>query len=157
MGRRVVVTGMGALSPCGLDVESTWAAMVQGRSGVGPITQFDTAGWPVRIAGELPGFDPLAHFGRLELKRLDRFAQLARVAAEQAVHDAGLELPGAAPDRVGVHVGTGIGGLGEIQSSSDSLAEHGYKGLSPFFRASSPTWRRATSPFGTGRAGPASV
>jgi 3-oxoacyl-[acyl-carrier-protein] synthase II len=124
---------MGALSPCGLDVGSTWDALIHGRSGIAPITSFDTEGWPVRIAGELDGFDPLDHFSRHEVKRLERFAQLARVAAEQAVADAGLELPGADPDRVGVYVGTGIGGLGEIERGALSLAEHGYKGLSPFF------------------------
>jgi 3-oxoacyl-[acyl-carrier-protein] synthase II len=133
MARRVVVTGLGALSPCGLDVDSTWDALINGRSGVGPIRSFDTEGWPVRIAGELDGFEPLDHFTRHEVKRLERFAQLARVAAEQAVGDAELELPGASPERVGVYVGTGIGGLGEIQRSAGSLAEYGYKGLSPFF------------------------
>ncbi len=131
--RRVVITGLGALSPCGLDVPSTWSALVEGRSGVGPITSFDAGDWPVRIAGELPGFDPAAHFGRLELKRLERFVQLARVAAEQAVLDAGLSLPGAAPERVGVYVGTGIGGLGEIERGVGAMGQWGYKGLSPFF------------------------
>jgi len=133
VARRVVITGLGALSPCGLDVSSTWDALVHGRSGIGPITCFDTQGWPVRIAGELPGFDPLAHFSRHELKRLERFTQLARVAAEQAVADAKIELPGSNPQRVGVYVGTGIGGLGEIERGAGSLAERGYKGLSPFF------------------------
>ncbi len=131
--RRVVVTGLGALSPCGLDVDSTWDALVYGRSGIGPITQFDATGWPVRIAGELPGFDPKAHFVHHELKRLERFSQLARVAADQAVLDAGLSLPGASPERVGVYVGTGIGGLSEIERGAGSLAAQGYKGLSPFF------------------------
>ena len=133
MARRVVVTGLGALSPCGLDVASTWDALVHGRSGIGPITQFDAAGWPVRIAGELTGFDPRAHFVHQELKRLERFAQLARVAADQAVTDARLVLPGPSSDRVGVYVGTGIGGLGEVERGALSLAEHGHRGLSPFF------------------------
>jgi len=129
----VVITGLGALSPCGLDVASTWDALVHGRSGIRPISAFDADGWPVRIAGELPGFDPLDHFTRHEVKRLERFSQLACVAAEQAVGDAGLELPGARPERVGVYVGTGIGGLGEIERGVGSLTEWGYKGLSPFF------------------------
>ncbi len=133
MTPRVVVTGLGALSPCGLDVASTWDALVLGRSGIGPITQFDTDGWPVRIAGELPGLDPRDHFAHLELTRLERFAPLARVAAEQAVSDAELALPGPNPERVGVYVGTGIGGLGEIERGAASLTEYGYKGLSPFF------------------------
>ncbi len=133
MTRRVVVTGLGVLSPCGLDVESTWDALVHGRSGVAPIRSFDTEGWPVRIAGELKGFDPLDHFTRHEVKRLERFAQLGWVAAEQAVADAALVLPGAEPHRVGVYVGTGIGGLGEIERGTEALAELGYKGLSPFF------------------------
>ncbi len=129
----MVITGLGAVTPCGLDVATTWDALISGRSGIRRITAFDPAGWPVSIAGELQGFDPLAHFGRHELKRLDRFAQLARVSADQAVTDSGLDLPAPQPDRVGVYVGTGIGGLGEIQRSSRALDEFGYKGLSPFF------------------------
>ncbi|MFH1468900.1 MAG: beta-ketoacyl-ACP synthase II [Pseudomonadota bacterium] len=131
--RRVVVTGLGALTPCGLDVASTWGAMLAGRSGIGPITRFDAGGWPVRIAGEVRGFEPAAHFGHAELKRLDRFTQFALVAAVEAVADAGLSLPGAAPERVGVYLGTGIGGLGEIEASALALAAEGPKGVSPFF------------------------
>ena len=131
--RRVVVTGLGALTPCGLDVSSTWRAMLAGRSGIGPITRFDASGWPVRIAGEVRGFDAEAHFSRAELKRLDRFSRFALVAAAEAVSDAGLLLPGPAPERVGVYLGTGIGGLGEIEASALALAAEGPKGVSPFF------------------------
>ncbi len=133
MPRRVVVTGLGALSPCGADGASTWRAMVEGRSGIGPITRFDTEGWAVRIAGELDDFDVAAHFSRREARRLDRFTQLALVAADEAVLDARLELPGPCPERVGVYVGSGIGGLNELFSGTRSFLDEGPKGLSAFF------------------------
>ncbi len=133
MSRRVVVTGLGAITPCGPDVPSTWRALLDGRSGIGPITGFDTTDWPVRIAGEVRDFDPQAHFDRRLLKRLDRFSQLALVAAVEAVQDAALPTRPGGSERLGVYVGTGIGGLGEIQLSTQSFLQEGPKGLSPFF------------------------
>lgn len=100
MGRRVVVTGLGAVSPCGLDAGTTWEGLLSGRSAVGPITAFDASQLPVRIAAEVKGFDAAARFGAAEAKRMDRFTALARAAAEEAVADAGLDLPGPAPHRV---------------------------------------------------------
>ncbi len=133
MSRRVAITGLGTVSPCGPDVPSTWEALLAGRSAVGPITAFDASGWPVRIAAEVRGFDPVARFGRLEARRMDRFAALARAAAEEAVVDAGLDLPGPDPERVGVYVGTGIGGIGTLFEASRTFLAEGPRSLSPFF------------------------
>lgn len=131
--RRVVVTGLGALSPCGLNLGDNWSSMVEGRSGIGPITRFDPTGWPVRFAGEVKGFDPDAAVGRKEARRMDRFCQLAIAAADEAARHAGL--PGAQldPERFGVYVGTGIGGIEEIFTGHSDFVSQGWKGLSPFF------------------------
>lgn len=129
--RRVVVTGLGAVSPCGADVPSTWSAICAGRSGIGRITAFDTTDWAVQIAGEASDFDPEAHFPRKELRRLDRFSQFALVAAREALADAGVVGP--LGDRAGVYMGSGIGGIGEIEDGAVLQHERGPKGLSPFF------------------------
>ena len=110
--RRVVVTGLGALSPCGLNLSANWTSMVEGRSGIGLITRFDAAGWPVRFAGEVKGFDPEKAVGKKEARRMDRFCQLATAAADEAVQHAGLDVNQLDPERLGVYVGTG-GGLWE--------------------------------------------
>ncbi|MBN1336418.1 MAG: beta-ketoacyl-ACP synthase II [Deltaproteobacteria bacterium] len=133
MRRRVAVTGLGVVCPCGLDVPSTWAALLGGHSGVAPISSFDATGWPVRIAAEVKGFDPVARFGRLEARRMDRFSALARAAAEEAVADAGLDLPGPEPERVGVYLGTGIGGIGALVEGAQTFLQGGPRSLSPFF------------------------
>jgi len=129
--RRVVVTGLGAVSPCGLDVPMTWASVCAGRSGIARIEAFDTTGWPVQIAGEARDFDPQAHFSRRSLRRLDRFCQFAMVAAREALADAGLA--GHLGDRAGVYVGSGIGGVQEIERSAVEQAAHGPKSVSAFF------------------------
>jgi 3-oxoacyl-[acyl-carrier-protein] synthase II len=128
--RRVVVTGMGALTPLGPDVESTWAAMVAGRSGVGPITAFDASAFPVRIAAEVK-FDPEAHLDRREARHVDRFAQLALVAARQAVSASGLSVEPEA-ERIGVVFGSGLGGLASIETGVNVLAQQGPSRVSPF-------------------------
>ncbi len=130
---RVVVTGLGALSPVGNDVSSSWEALVAGRSGIGLITRFDATDWPVRIAGELKGWDPGLTLDRKTLKRLDLFIQYAMAAAHEAVLDAGLDLSAPLGDDAGVYVGSGIGGVGEINDGALLLARDGFKGLSPFF------------------------
>ena len=132
--RRVVVTGLGTINPCGHNTETTWSAVTEGRSGIGLITAFDASDWPVRIAGEVKGFDPLASLGRRAAKRMDRFMQFAMVAAMEALDDAGLE-PGedGLGDRAGVYVGSGIGGIAELVDGSEKMADQGVKGLSPFF------------------------
>ncbi len=129
--RRVVVTGMGAITPLGPDVASAWAAMVAGRSGVGPITLFDARGLAVRIAAEVKGFEPEIHFGRKDARRLDRFAQLAVVAARQAIADSGLDVR-AEPERVGVVFGSGLGGLATIEEGVRVMGARGPSRVSPF-------------------------
>src|SRR5918994_1622284 len=108
MKRRVVVTGMGALTPVGNDVASTWHALNAGASGAADITKFDATTWPVRFACELKGFDPLQYMERKEAKRADWYTQYAVAAAVQAMRDAGLENGAVSdPDRMGVIVGSG--------------------------------------------------
>ncbi len=130
---RVVVTGLGALSPVGNDVGSSWASITAGRSGIGLITRFDATDWPVRIAGEIKGWDPTSVLDRKVLKRLDLFIQYAMAAAHEAVVDAGLDTQAALGDEAGVYVGSGIGGIGEINDGALILEREGFKGLSPFF------------------------
>jgi len=131
-GSRVVVTGLGTLNPLGHDAAATWAAVRAGRSGVGPITLFDAAGYETRIAAEVKNFDPVALFGRKEARRMARLTQLALAAAGQALADAAL---GQAldPARVGVVVGSGMGALDPIAEAAETLATHGPARLSPFF------------------------
>lgn len=133
MFRRVVVTGLGAVTPCGNDVPSTWSAMKEGRSGVTTVTRFDASAFPVRIAAEVKGFDAEARLDRKLAKRLDLFAQYAVAATDEACAMAGLSPTDQGNPRIGVYVGSGIGGLQEIVLGSTLFNEQGYKGLSPFF------------------------
>lgn len=134
MKRRVVVTGIGAITPVGNDVAATWRALLAGTSGAGPITKFDASNFPVRFACEVKGFDPLAYMDRKEAKRADLFAQYAIAAATQAMQDAGLiEKPLADPDRMAVIVGSGIGGLKSFEEQHDVYRERGASKISPFF------------------------
>ncbi len=129
--RRVVVTGVGAVSPLGLTVASTWAGVVAGRSGVGPITRFDPHGYPVRIAAEVSGLEPEALFGRRRARHLDRVSQLALVATAEAMEAAKLDV-GADPERVGVVFGTGIGGIQSLEEGLAVLNERGPDWVSPY-------------------------
>ena len=131
--RRVVVTGLGTLNPLGHDPAATWAAIRAGRSGIGPITLFDAAGYETRIAGEVKGFDPVARFGRKEARRMARLTQLALAAAGQALADAGLGDDPAIRHRAGVVIGSGMGALDPIHEAADTLAARGPGRLSPFF------------------------
>ncbi len=133
MSRRVVVTGLGAVTPCGLDVGATWAAMCAGRSGVSTITRFDASALPVRIAAEVRQFDAEQRLGRKTARRMDRFTQFAAVAAYEAMQHAGLTVGGPPNPRLGVYLGTGIGGLGEVEEGTRVFDREGYKGMSPFF------------------------
>ena len=134
MKRRVVVTGMGALTPVGNDVASTWRALNSGASGAANITKFDATTWPVRFACELKGFDPLQYMDRKEAKRADWYAQYAIAASVQAMKDAGLENGSLGdPDRVGVILGSGIGGLKSFEEQHDVYRERGQSKISPFF------------------------
>ena len=111
--RRVVVTGMGAVTPVGNNVEDTWQSLINGRHGIGPITLFDTEGYKATLAGEVKNFEPRDYMDKQEILRSDRFAQLAVAAATQAVEESGV-IGTLEPDRVAVYFGTGIGGVTTI-------------------------------------------
>jgi len=129
--RRVVVTGLGAVTPLGLDVPTTWAALCAGRSGIGRITLFDPSPFAVQIAGEVKGFDPLRYIDAKEARRLDRNVQFAVAAAQEAVRDAGLEI-GEAPEEVGVIIGSAVGGIKTLLDAQKTLEEKGPARVSPF-------------------------
>ena len=134
MKRRVVVTGMGAITPVGNDVATTWRSLIDGRSGTAPITKFDASAFPVRFAAEVKGFDPLKYMDRKEAKRADQYTQYAVAGARQAMTDAGLvERNGMDPDRIGVIIGSGIGGLKSFEEQHDVYRERGVGKISPFF------------------------
>lgn len=130
--RRIAVTGIGLVTPVGLDTASTWAALLAGTSGIGKITAFDTEGYAVEIAGEVKGFDALNHFERKEARHIDRFAQFAIVAARQAVADAALDLAAEDHDRIGTVVGTGIGGILTTGELYRQLYDRGPSRMNPF-------------------------
>jgi len=134
-GHRVVVTGLGLITPLGNDLPTSWNGLVNGHSGAGPITQFDTTGFDVRFAAEVKGFDPEQYLERKEARRMDRFAQLAMAAAQQAMDQAGLaDRPaGVNFDRVGVIIGSGIGGIRTFEDQARTLVEKGPSRISAFF------------------------
>jgi len=134
--RRAVVTGMGAITPLGNTVQESWDALVRGVSGAAPITRFDASALATRFACEVKGFDPTAHLDRKLAGRTDRYSQLALVAADEAVKDAGLapaDMPAVERDRVGVILGTGIGGIETFEAQALTFARSGPRRLSPFF------------------------
>jgi len=131
--RRVVVTGLGTLSPVGNSADEFWTALVQGRSGVGMITRFDTTGYPTRIAGEVRNFDPLNFVDQKEARRLDPYLQFAIASAVLAVQDAALDTGKVDGNRFGVLIGSGIGGISTLLESHRNLIEKGPDRVSPFF------------------------
>ncbi len=131
--RRVVVTGIGCVTPLGNSVRESWEKLVKGVSGIGPITKFDASDISSRIAGEVKDFDGSRYFDKKELKRTDLFLQYAVAAAEEALQDSGLDLDKINRDEVGVLIGSGIGGLQTIQQNCEALAIKGPRRLSPFF------------------------
>ncbi|MDQ6718069.1 MAG: beta-ketoacyl-ACP synthase II [Gemmatimonadota bacterium] len=134
MRRRVVVTGLGAITPVGNDVATTWKSLLEGKSGTAPITKFDASTFPTRFAAEVKGFDPLLYMERKEARRADQYTQYAVAAAWQAMRDAGLvDTPVADTDRLGVIVGSGIGGLKSFEEQHDVYRERGVGKISPFF------------------------
>ena len=131
--RRVVVTGVGLVSPVGIGTEETWKALLAGRSGAGPITLFDASQHSSRFACEVKGFDPLRWVEKKEVKKMDRFIQFAIAAADFALRDSGLEVRGENSEMVGVYIGSGIGGFATIEREHTILMERGPSRISPFF------------------------
>ncbi len=131
-GNRVVVTGMGVVSPVGLDLNTTWESLIAGRSGVDYITQFDTEGFDTRFAAELKGFEPTDYISRKEARRMDRFTQMAVVASMEALEHAALQIDPTNQDDIGVLVGSGIGGLLTLSEQISVLREKGPDRVSPF-------------------------
>jgi 3-oxoacyl-[acyl-carrier-protein] synthase II len=131
--RRVVVTGLGILSPLGLDLASSWDGIVNGRSGIGPITHFDASAFPTRIAGEVKGFDASQWIAPKDIKKMDPFVHYGVAAAMMAIADAGLEIRDAEAERIGVAIGAGIGGLKGIEETAIKYHEGGPRKISPFY------------------------
>jgi 3-oxoacyl-[acyl-carrier-protein] synthase II len=131
--RRVVVTGLGIIAPTGIGVDAAWTAILAGQSGIGPITRFDAATFPARIAGEVKGFDVTQYLSGKEARRYDTFIHYGLVATMEAVQDAGLADYAGDKERVGVCIGSGIGGLPMIEDMAKALAEGGVRKISPFF------------------------
>ncbi|MBI5810383.1 MAG: beta-ketoacyl-[acyl-carrier-protein] synthase II, partial [Deltaproteobacteria bacterium] len=131
--RRVAITGVGIVSPLGTGIEKSWKGAVEGRSGIRELTCFDTKDFPVRIAGEVPDFDPAASIEKKEIKKMDAFIQYAVAAAAEAFTDSGFKVTGENAERVGVYIGAGIGGLPAIEHWHDVLREKGPDRITPFF------------------------
>src|SRR5690349_9025480 len=131
--RRVVVTGIGLVSPLGIGTESNWAALVAGRSGIGPITHFDAAQFAARIAGEVRGFDPLRFVDKKDVKKMDIFIQYAIAASQFAMDDAQLTITPELAPNAGVFIASGIGGVTTIEREHIALLQGGPRKISPFF------------------------
>lgn len=132
MSRRVVMTGLGCVSPLGLNFAETWAALLAGKSGAAPITRFDASQHKTKFAAEVKGFDPAAMFGTREARKMDRFAQFAIAAAQEALEQSGLTIDEANRDRVGIVIGTGIGGIITMMENYELLRARGPERVSPF-------------------------
>ena len=137
MNRRVVVTGVGLVSPVGMGTQTNWDALCAGTSGIGPITRFDAAAFATRFAGEVKNFDPLQFIEKKELKKMDIFIQFAIAAAQYAMDDARLTIGNDLAPRVGVFIGSGIGGFTTIEEQHSAYLEGGPRKISPFFIPSS--------------------
>jgi len=131
--RRVVVTGLGLITPLGIGVEESWSGLTAGKSGLGRITHFDASTFPVQIAGEVEGFDPEKYIEYKEIKKMDRFIHFAVAASTMAVEDSGLVITEENAERAGVLIGSGIGGLPAIEHYHKALLEKGHRRVSPFF------------------------
>ena len=131
--RRVVVTGIGAVSPCGLDVGSTWAAIKEGKSGIGPITCFDASEFATKIAGECTGFDPEKYFEKKRVREGDTFIHFAMAASIQAIEGSGFAPSDELKERTGTFIGVGMCGLGLIEEQHDVLRDKGPRRMTPYF------------------------
>lgn len=130
--RRIVITGLGSVSPLGNDLASTWKAILSGKSGVGPITLFDTKDFITKIAAEVKDFDPMEHIGKKLARRVDRFTQFALVATKEAIENAKLLITDSNRDRIGVIIGSGIGGVSTIYDEMKKFIDRGPRWVSPF-------------------------
>jgi 3-oxoacyl-[acyl-carrier-protein] synthase II len=133
LSRRVVVTGVGLLTPLGIGTELSWGAILASESGIAGITAFDAAAFSCRIAGEVKGFDPGNYIEKKEIKKMGRFIQFAIAAADFALKDSGLQVTPDIAEEVGVYIGSGIGGFEVIEREHQTLLEHGPRRISPFF------------------------
>ncbi len=133
MKKRVVITGMGVVHSLGCDVETFWSAIKAGKSGFSTVTRFDVSEFPTKVAAEIKDFDSTAYIDKKESRRMDRFVQYAIVAASQAVTQSRIDFSTMDPYRVGVVIGSGIGGIDTIEENSRTLMEKGVKRVSPFF------------------------
>ena len=131
--RRVVVTGVGVVSALGTGLEKNWEALTKGQSGIAPITRFDASQLPTQIAGEVKDFNPEDWIDKKEVKKMDLFIQYAMAAADMAMADSGLQITEANAERVGVVVGSGLGGLPTIEKYHEAMTEGGYRKITPFF------------------------
>jgi 3-oxoacyl-[acyl-carrier-protein] synthase II len=131
--RRVVVTGLGLITPLGIGVEPSWESLIEGRSGIGVIRTFDSSDLPVHIAGEVKGFDPLLYIEPKEVKKMDRFIHFAVAASTMAMEDSEFKITEENSERVGVIIGSGMGGLPTIEHYHKTYLEKGYRRISPFF------------------------
>ena len=135
--RRVVVTGLGLLTPVGNNVEESWKSIVAGKSGIGPITAFDASQFATRISGSVKNFDPTAYLSPKDIKKMDTFIHFGIAAGIQALDDSGIEVTEANAERIGVAIGSGIGGLPTIEKNRDAYVSGGPRKISPFFVPSS--------------------
>jgi len=131
--RRVVITGLGIVSPLGIGVAENWRNITAGRGGIGRVTHFDATGYPSAIAGEVKNFDPAQYVSEKEARRMDRFIQLGMAAAIEAIKDSGLAVTEANAERIGVHIGAGIGGVSTIEEMTLTIKERGPRRVTPFF------------------------
>ncbi|HEY8924193.1 MAG TPA: beta-ketoacyl-ACP synthase II, partial [Polyangia bacterium] len=134
MRRRIVVTGMGLVTPLAVGTEETWKALVAGQSGIGPITHFDSTNFATHFAGEVKNFDVTRWMSHREARNIDRFIQYAVASAALAIEDSGLKIEGEFAERVGCYVGAGLGGVASIEAACTTMAQKGPRhGISPFF------------------------
>ena len=143
--RRVVVTGMGAVTPLGNDLASTWEGVVNGRSGIGPVTHFDTTGFTTRIAGQIRDFDPTTFVPPKDAKKMEPFIHYGLAASFMALDDSGLEITEANADRIGAIIGSGIGGILGIEEQTAKFLEGGARGATRRSTSSTPWGATATA------------
>ncbi|MDH5361406.1 MAG: beta-ketoacyl-ACP synthase II, partial [Gammaproteobacteria bacterium] len=131
--RRVVVTGLGMVSPVGLSVKESWESILAGKSGIAPITHFDVTDFPTRFGGSIKGFDVTNYMSKKDARKMDTFIHYGIAAAKEAIEDSGLEITEENAERIGVSIGSGIGGLPGIEVGHNAFLKGGPRKMSPFF------------------------